>query len=42
MNDINPLLTQGRIPGETFQLPSAGIFYTNGELEPQALQDYLA
>jgi hypothetical protein len=34
MNDINPLLTQGRIPGETFQLPSAGIFYTNGELEP--------
>lgn len=29
---MNPLLT-GRIPGVTFQLPSQGLFYTNGELE---------
>lgn len=30
----NPLLTQlrARIPGETFRLPSIGIFYENGEL----------
>ena len=30
----NPLLTKLRLPGETFQLPSQGIFYTNGELDP--------
>lgn len=29
---INPLLERLRIPGETFRLPSQGIFYTNGEL----------
>lgn len=29
---MNPLLT-GRIPGVTFQLPSQGLFYTNGELD---------
>lgn len=28
----NPLLERARIPGETFTLPSLGIFYTNGEL----------
>jgi len=29
----NPLLSRIRIPGETFTLPSKGIFYTNGELD---------
>lgn len=29
---VNPLLTKLRIPGETFRLPSGGIFYTHGEL----------
>jgi hypothetical protein len=29
---INPLLERLRIPGETFRMPSQGIFYTNGEL----------
>ncbi len=28
----NPLLTRLQIPGETFRLPSQGLFYTNGEL----------
>jgi len=28
----NPLLARLQIPGETFRLPSHGIFYTNGEL----------
>jgi len=28
----NPLLARLRIPGETFRLPSQGLFYTNGEL----------
>lgn len=28
----NPLLDKVKIPGETFQLPSLGIFYVNGEL----------
>lgn len=31
---VNPLLGKLRLPGETFQLPSQGIFYTNGELDP--------
>lgn len=31
---INPLLQRVRIPGETFTLPSGGVFYTNGELAP--------
>lgn len=30
---VNPLLERLRIPGETFRLPSQGIFYTNGELD---------
>lgn len=29
---LNPLLEAVRIPGETFRLPSGGIFYTNNEL----------
>lgn len=29
---VNPLLERLRIPGETFRLPSQGIFYLNGEL----------
>lgn len=28
----NPLLARLRIPGETFRMPSQGVFYTNGEL----------
>ena len=31
---VNPLLTSGRIPGETFQIPSGGLFYMDGELSP--------
>lgn len=30
----NPLLARIQLPGETFKLPSCGIFYTNGELDP--------
>lgn len=30
--EINPLLQRTVIPGETFRLPSQGIFYKNGEL----------
>ena len=34
MTNVNPLMmTQARIPGETFALPSGGLFYTNGELD---------
>jgi hypothetical protein len=29
----NPLLERLRLPGETFRLPSMGVFYTNGELD---------
>lgn len=32
MNNDNPLLNRIRMPGETFRLPSGGIFYTNEEL----------
>ena len=32
-NNVNPLLmSKARIPGETFALPSGGLFYNNGEL----------
>ena len=34
MPPINPLLERARIPGETFRLPSRGLFYKNGELDP--------
>lgn len=30
----NPLLERAVIPGETFRLPSQGLFYNNGELSP--------
>lgn len=30
---VNPLLARLRIPGETFRLPSHGLFYHNGELD---------
>lgn len=30
---VNPLLARARLPGDTFRLPSQGIFYTNGELD---------
>lgn len=30
---VNPLLARLRIPGETFRLPSHGLFYKNGELD---------
>lgn len=30
----NPLLERIRLPGETFTLPSGGLFYNNGELGP--------
>lgn len=35
-NEQNPLIQtlRARIPGETFRLPSQGVFYTNGELDP--------
>ena len=29
----NPLIARARLPGDTFRLPSGGIFYTNGELD---------
>jgi len=29
---VNPLLERARMPGETFTLPSGGLFYVNGEL----------
>lgn len=36
---VNPLMmTQARIPGETFALPSGGLFYNNGELD-QSVQN---
>lgn len=33
-NSFNPLLAQLKLPGRIFQLPSRGIFYKNGELDP--------
>ncbi len=33
MNELNPLLSKVRLPGETYQLPSQGLFYTNNELD---------
>lgn len=32
----NPLMTKVRMPGETFTLPSRGLFYNNGELDSSA------
>ncbi len=39
--DTNPLLMAGRIPGETFQLPSGGLFYNDGELASSVIQGEL-
>ena len=33
----NPLLARARIPGETFKLPSRGLFYTDGELDDSVI-----
>jgi len=33
----NPLLGRARMPGETFRLPSRGIFYKDGELDDQVV-----
>lgn len=33
MTTDNPLLSELKIPGKTFTLPSRGIFYSNGELD---------
>jgi hypothetical protein len=32
-NSENPLLRKARVPGETFQIPSGGLFYSDGELD---------
>lgn len=34
---VNPLLARVRIPGETFTLPSGGMFYQDGELSAECL-----
>lgn len=34
-NKANPLLERLRFPGETFRLPSQGVFYNNGELSEE-------
>lgn len=34
---VNPLLQRLKIPGQTFRLPSHGIFYNNGELGPDVI-----
>lgn len=34
---INPLLSRGRLPGETFRLPSRGVFYNNNELDDSVI-----
>lgn len=33
-NQPNPLLQRAAIPGQTFALPSGGVFYTHDELDP--------
>lgn len=34
MPRVNPLLERARIPGQTFALPSGGVFYTHDEIDP--------
>lgn len=34
MENHNPLLARVQVPGETFRLPSGGLFYSDGELSP--------
>lgn len=38
---VNPLLSLIRMPGETFRLPSQGLFYTNGELDDSVINGEL-
>lgn len=33
--DVNPLLARVHLPGQTYRLPSGGLFYTNGELSSE-------
>ena len=33
---VNPLLAPLQLPGEIYQLPSRGLLYTNGEIDPSA------
>lgn len=33
--ETNPLLARVHLPGQTYRLPSGGLFYTNGELSPE-------
>jgi hypothetical protein len=40
-DSTNPLLTKLRLPGRTFQLPSRGALYQNGELDATAKQGEL-
>lgn len=40
-DQINPLLAKLRIPGETFQIPSQGVFYINGELDSSVVNGEL-
>lgn len=40
-SDVNPLLSSIRIPGETFRLPSQGLFYTKGELDDSVVNGEL-
>jgi hypothetical protein len=40
-DSTNPLLTKLRLPGRTFQLPSRGALYQNGELDVTAKQGEL-
>jgi hypothetical protein len=35
---INPLLSKLKLPGRIFQLPSRGLFYSNGELDASATE----
>lgn len=32
--NANPLMAKARIPGQTYQIPSQGLLYTDGELDP--------
>jgi hypothetical protein len=38
---VNPLLQRVRMPGQRFTLPSGGLFYTNGELDPSCVNGEL-
>ena len=34
---VNPLLERARLPGQTFTLPSKGLFYKHGEVDDSVL-----